>query len=108
MFDVYIGEINLANIVVIASVLAFFPLQLLLCFRVKSLLLRLIPVILFSLITLAFSVIATIPQDWSALFYIIIAVYSCFCLLVCLAAWIFFGCAKMFCKMCRCSRKEEQ
>lgn len=48
MFDVWMGDIELTTAVLIFSVVVLLPIQLLLCFRVKSKAIRLLPVVLLS------------------------------------------------------------
>ena len=45
MFDIYWGDIELTTLVLIVSVVLILPAQTLLCFRAKSLSLRLLPVL---------------------------------------------------------------
>ena len=48
MFDVWMNDIELTTAVLIFSIFILLPVQLLLCFKVKSSILRLLPVILLS------------------------------------------------------------
>ncbi|MBQ4606195.1 MAG: hypothetical protein IJB15_05790 [Clostridia bacterium] len=43
MFDIWIGDTNLTWLIIVISVLLVFPIQLFLCYKAKSLLVRLIP-----------------------------------------------------------------
>ena len=47
MFDIWIGDIELTTLVLIVSVIVILPLQVLLCFKARSLFVRLVPVIFF-------------------------------------------------------------
>ena len=58
MFDVWPGEFDLTTLTPLLSVFRLLPLQLLLCFKVRSLILRLLPVILCALLTGLFLVLA--------------------------------------------------
>ncbi len=91
MFDVYIGDVNLTLVILIASILLILPCQLLLCFKVKRLFTRLIPSVLFAAGIVIFTVLAYSVMDWSALFYIICAVYSGLLLFMCAVGWAVYG-----------------
>ena len=94
MFDVWVGDVNLTWLVLAGSMVLVFPFQLLLCFRVKSRLLRLAPLFFSLLLTgcaLALSV-------WKANFgggyanfegvgYLILFLYGAYLLFWCAAGW---------------------
>ena len=94
MFDVYIGDVNLTLILIIFSILLILPCQLLLCFKAKKVLVRLIPSFIFIFSSALFIILSRTAMDWSALFYIICAVYSGILLLMCVVGWIIFGIIK--------------
>ena len=60
MFDVWMGDIELTTAVLIFSIIVLLPFQLLLCFKVKSKSIRLLPIILLSIPTLIF-IVMSIP-----------------------------------------------
>lgn len=61
--------------------------QLLLCFKVKSRHVRLVPVYLFSLLTAVFAVLSLLFDGWDRVGFVALAVCAAFFLLVCGAAW---------------------
>lgn len=87
MLDVWIGDINIAPFIWIFTLIVVLPVQLALCFKVKSKLVRLLPVIILSTLTLIAAIAATTSIDWDALFYLICAVYLAIMLFVCGIAW---------------------
>ena len=98
MFDIWIGEVDFTTLVAIAAVLFVFPLQLLLCFKVKKLLIRLLPPILLTVATIVFFSLMFVAKDWDAVAYAIFGAFSGALLIVCGIAWgiwaIIFGVRK--------------
>ena len=87
MFDVWIGDINIAPFLWIFTLLVVLPIQLALCFKVKSKIVRLMPVIILSVLTVIAAIASATRVDWSALFYLIFAVYLGIMLFVCGIGW---------------------
>ena len=87
MFDIWIGDMNIAPFLWIFTLIVVFPIQLALCFKVKSKFVRLLPVIILSILTLIAAVASATSIDWSALFYLIFAVYLGIMLSVCGIGW---------------------
>ena len=87
MFDVWAGDIELTATVLIFFVVVFLPVQLLLCFKVKSRVIRLLPVIVLAVLTVFFVVKSVTNTDWEAFGNIFLAVYSGLMLLMCGVGW---------------------
>lgn len=87
MFDVWLGEVNLWNVLIILTVPAVLGLQLLLCFRVRSKILRWLPALLFGTVALACLLMLLRVTGWDALFYVVLAAYAGVLLLASLAGW---------------------
>ena len=87
MFDIWMGDIELTTAVLIFSIIVLLPAQLLLCFRVKSKIIRLLPIILFAILTLIFIIMATTAQGWDGLGYMVLAIFTGFMMLICGVAW---------------------
>ena len=87
MFDVWIGDMNIAPFLWIFTLIVVLPIQLALCFKVKSKIVRLLPVIILSILTLIAAVASATSIDWSALLYLIFAVYLGIMLFVCGIGW---------------------
>ena len=96
MFDVWIGGTNIAPFLWLFALIVIFPLQLTLCLKSKSKIIRLLPVIIFFVLNLAAIVAIILSRDWSALFYLIFAVYFTIMLLFCGAAWLTWFIVKRF------------
>ena len=87
MFDIWIGDIELTAFVLIFSIVLLLPVQLLLCFKVKSKAIRLLPVIVLSIPTIIFTVMSVAIAGWDSLGYIFLALFSGFMLLMCGMGW---------------------
>ena len=66
MFDIWMGDIELTTAVLVFSIIVLLPIQLLLCFRIKSKVIRLLPIILLSIPTLIFIFVSVLDKYWSA------------------------------------------
>ena len=95
MFDVWMGDIELTTAVLIFSVVVLFPIQLLLCFKVKSKAFRLLPVILLSIPTIIFTVMSVVITGWDGLGYIFLAIFTGFMLLMCGVGWGIWAISKL-------------
>ena len=87
MFDIWIGDINIAPFIWLFTLIVVLPIQLVLCFKVKSKLIRLLPVIIFSVLSATAAIATATRTDWDAIFYLICAVYLAIMLLVCGIGW---------------------
>ena len=76
MFDVWIGDVELTTLVIIVAIVAVLPIQLLLCFKIKNLLLRLLPSILFTIVIISFFAMIFSSQDWDSIGYAILAMLA--------------------------------
>ena len=76
MGDMWIRDIEITTLIAITSVLVVLPIQLLFCFKVKPVFLRLLPSILLTATTiLLFTMMAT-SRDWDAIGYAVLGVFS--------------------------------
>ena len=91
MFDVWIGDVELTTLVIIIAVVAILPIQLLLCFKVKNLLLRLLPSMLFAIVTISFFAMIFSSQDWDSIGYAILAMLAGILLFMSGVAWGIWG-----------------
>ena len=99
MFDVYLGDIELTTLTLILSLVVVLPVQLLLCFKVKSILLRLLPAVIFSFLTAALMLAGYLIQGWDGLGLIFLAIFAGIMTLACGIAWIVFA-------IVRCARRK--
>lgn len=95
MFDVWMGDIELTTAVLIFSIVVLLPIQLLLCFKVKSRAIRLLPVILLSIPTIIFTVMSVAITGWDGLGYIFLAIFTGFMLLMCGVGWGIWAISKL-------------
>ena len=95
MFDVWMGDIELTTAVLIFSIVLLLPIQHLLCFKVKSIAIRLLPVILLSIPTIIFTVMSVAITGWDGLGYIFLAIFTGFMLLMCGVGWGIWAISKL-------------
>ena len=87
MFDVWIGDIESIMAVLNFTVVVLLLIQLLLCFKVKNKVIRLLPVILLSIFTIFTVAMASTATDWENLGYIFPAIFIGFMWITCGIAW---------------------
>lgn len=87
MFDIWWGDVNLGIVVPLVSVPFLLSLQLLLCFKVKSLFVRLFPMGLLATTCGWFCILALNDYGWVGLGYTILAIAAGFMLFVCALGW---------------------
>ena len=84
---IWIGDISLSVIVWIFSVVVILPTQLLLCFKAKSRIIRLTPIILLCVLTMMFFLLALNSTGWDDVGYIFFAIYAALMILMCGIGW---------------------
>lgn len=87
MFDIWWGDIELTTLTLIVSVVALLPIQLLLCFKVKSRTIRLLPILILSVLTAAFIVMNFAASGWDDLGYIFLAIFAGIMIFMCGIGW---------------------
>ena len=87
MFDVWFGGVEITTVVLIVSVLLLLPTQLLLCFKVRNLLIRLLPAIELAVSTFVFTVLYFISVGWDRIGYLFLVIFAGFMLLMCGIGW---------------------
>ena len=80
-------EIDLPTIVVLISVISTLILQLLLCFKVKKIFIKLLPIVLLIVSTVVFSICSASINGWDGLGYLFFALLSFGLILVCGLGW---------------------
>ena len=76
MGDMWIRDIEITSLIAISSVLVVLPIQLLLCFKVKPVFLRLLPSILLTATTVFLFAMMAASRDWDAIGYAVLGVFS--------------------------------
>lgn len=99
MFDIYLEGVNLTPIVAIAGLALILPLQLLLCFKAKRLVVRLIPAAAFAAAGIGLYIAARVIGDIAGLGLFIFAIYAAFMLLTCGFGWGIWAIARGFRKI---------
>lgn len=83
----WLGDIELTRLTIIVSVVILLPVQLLLCFKVKSLAIRLTPIIILSVLVALFIVLWLSTSGWDGLFYAFFAIVVGFMIFMCGIGW---------------------
>lgn len=91
MFDIWWGDINLGILIPVLSIFVLLPLQLLLCFKVRSLFVRLFPMGFLGVSGAWFFFLSVSIPGWDSLGYTIFAIDAAFMLFVCAVGWGIWG-----------------
>ena len=98
MLDIWIGDINLTLSAATLALLVVLPVQLLLCFRCRSLAIRLGPVLLSILSILLCLLLFSVSKGLEGVVWLILGIYAAFFLLVCAVGWGIWAAAAYFVK----------
>ncbi|MBQ4347850.1 MAG: hypothetical protein IJC39_05335 [Firmicutes bacterium] len=91
MFDIWAKDINISVLIFIIAFAVFLPVQLLLCFRAKKRIARMLPVIILAVIILILLLLAALASGWDGLGYIFLAIFAGFMLFACGIGWAIWG-----------------
>ncbi len=94
MFDIWLGDTELTTFTLLFSCAVLLPVQLLLCFKIKSLVVRLLPVMLLSIPMLCFFVLSAAAAGWDSLGYLFLAIFAAFMLFICGVGWAIWAIAR--------------
>ena len=83
MFDIWIGDVEITTLVLIFSVAVLLPIQLLLCFKVRSKAARLLPI---SVLFIS-AVVSVAVMGCKSLGYVFLAIFTGFMSLICVIGW---------------------
>lgn len=101
MFDIWIGDIDLTQLVMIVTAVVILPVQLLLCFKVKSLIIRFIPLIALFILAVAAIITYKDAVGWDGLGLVLVMMYEAFMLLMCGFGWGIWGLSNVVKKIAR-------
>ena len=87
MFDIWFEDASLTVIVILFSILIVFPLQYLLCSKVKSLPVRLIPTACTLFFALVSAILLCLSTGWESMIFIFFLIYAGFLLFIIGLAW---------------------
>ncbi|MBQ8237610.1 MAG: hypothetical protein IJZ39_05645 [Oscillospiraceae bacterium] len=87
MLDIWFGEIELTTLVLLLTLFVVLPVQIFLCFRVKHLFARLLPVLLLSALLLICIAAGMTHSGWDTLGYTLLATLTGLMLLPCGIVW---------------------
>ena len=83
-----------AHIAVILSAIIVFVLQLILCFKSRKILIKLLPVIILSISSIAFIICSIAINGWDGLGYLFFGFLSLGLLIICGICWIIWAISK--------------
>ena len=84
------------SVFVIAITALTLILQIILCFKSKKTVIKLIPTVISVITTVAFIVMISLSTGWEVLGYLLLAVFSAFVSAGCILCWIIYGIIKVF------------
>lgn len=87
MFDLTYGTIDFDLLLRISFIVVLLPIQLLLCFKVKSRLVRLLPILLLGSLGIVFLCLASTSSGWDTLGYLIFIIYVLYAIFICGIGW---------------------
>lgn len=87
MLDVYCGDLNVGLALLVLSIAVVLPAQLLLCFKAKSRVARLLPASAFAVLGVSFLGAAAALPGRDGLGYVILAIYAALMVLMCAVGW---------------------
>lgn len=87
MVDLWVRDTWIAALITISAVFLVLPIQLVLCFKAKKRLIKLLPMAVFAVATIVFYIMMLTAKEWSALVYVILAVFFGVLLLFSGIAW---------------------
>lgn len=88
MIDVRMDDIDVTTLFWIFTILIILTIQLLLCFKVNSRFIRLLPIVLFSISTIVLFHKAVSISGWGGLIYLLYALYTGIMTFICGIGWI--------------------
>ena len=87
MFDVWLGEVELTTFTLVLALAAVLPGQLLLCFKVRSRFIRLLPLGVCLSLTAVFAVLGLSTPGWDGLGYVFLTIFAGFLAAACGLGW---------------------
>ena len=75
MVDLWVRDTWIAVLITVSAVFVVLPIQLVLCFKAKKRLIKLLPTAVFAVAMIVFYIMMLTAKDWSALVYVILAVF---------------------------------
>ena len=85
--DIYFFDVDWLPLTTVLAAFSIFPVQLLLCFKVKSRVLRFLPLILLTVAEAVFIVLSCTAKGWDALGYLFFVLLTAMMMLLCGIAW---------------------
>ncbi len=91
MFDIWFNNVEVTNIIMVLCAVLLLPVQLFLCFKIKSLFLRLLPVTTLGAVGGWFLILSICVSGWDGLGYTVLAIYAAMMLFACVLGWAVWG-----------------
>lgn len=87
MFDLTYGNIDFDLLLHISILFVLLPMQILLCFKVKNRLIRLLPILILGILSIVLLYLTFTSTGWDGLGYLIFTIYSIYTLFICSLGW---------------------
>ena len=94
MFDIHANGLDLGTVFLILIPLVLLV-QLLLCFKVKPLIIRLLPAVVLAAITALLLIATLISNGWDSLGYLILTLWAAVHLAACGVGWAVWGISRL-------------
>ncbi len=94
MGNIQLTDSQLTTLIVVASALVVFIVQLLLCFKAGNGFVKVLPLLLFLATTITLIVMMYSNQGWDVIGYLLLGLLSGVLFLACVLAWIIWGISK--------------
>ena len=94
MFDIHANGLDLGTVFLILTPLLLLV-QLLLCFKVKPLIIRLLPALILAAITALLLIATLISNGWNSLGYLILTLWAAILLAACGVGWAVWGISRL-------------
>ena len=91
MIDLYFFVIDLTTFIIILSAIVVLISQLLLCFKVKYVWIKLMPALSFIATAIVFFILMSLADGLDVLGYLLLAVFALLLLAVCVCGWGIWG-----------------
>ncbi len=96
MVDLGFIKIDASNFIAIIIGIVIFALQMILLFKGKFLIIKLLPILLCAIASVVFIITTFTTEGWDALGWLLLFVFALIYLGVCAFAWVVYGIIKLF------------
>ena len=95
MADLFARDTEIVLLILVCAIWIGLPIQLMLCFKAKKLLIKLLPIVVLAVATFAFYIMAITAKTWVALIFIMIAASCGVAIMFSGIAWLIWAIVKL-------------